>query len=66
MEVVLETKMTAQAATTATLTPLVRSNLGKGDLADTVATVVVTFTTARDTVFFAELNREYVVTIQRR
>jgi hypothetical protein len=38
----------------------------KGDLADTLTNIVLTFTTARDDKFFDVTNREYVVTIKRR
>jgi len=65
MELRLRTT-SAVAATTATLTPIPGAGSGKGDLADTVATVVVTFTTARDTIMFDVASREYEVIIRRR
>jgi hypothetical protein len=58
-------KASAVAATTATLIPQLGSGV-KGDLADTLTNIVLTFTTARDDKFFDVTNREYVVTIKRR
>jgi len=58
-------KASAHAATTATLIPQTSQEF-KGDMADTIADIVVTFTSARDDKFFDVLNREYEVTIRRR
>lgn len=58
-------KASALAATTATLVPQLGSGV-KGDLADLLTNIVLTFTTARDDKFFDVTNREYEVIIRRR
>jgi len=58
-------KVSAVAATTATLNPQLGSG-PKGDMCDTVASILITFTAARDTNMFDVTNREYEVTIRRR
>lgn len=57
-------RLSAVAATTATLVP-VDGERAMPDFADTVASVVVTFTNARDDKFFDVTNRRYRITIER-
>lgn len=66
MEAQFRLKTSSQDATSATLAPVAGHDAKGGALADTVATVVVTFTNARDSKFFSEANREFEVIIRRR
>jgi len=57
-------KMSAVAATTATLVPVDGENT-KGDFADSVASVLVTFTNARDSRVFDIVNRQIIVSLEQ-
>jgi hypothetical protein len=56
-------KVTAQDATTVTLQPDAGES-SKGDYADKITQIVLTFT-ARDTVEFDATNRRFIVAIER-
>ena len=57
-------KISAQDATSATLVPAV-GEVTKGDFSDSIATVVVTFSNARDAQIFDIVNRGFLVSIQK-
>lgn len=58
-------KVSAQDATTVTLVPQT-GEVTKNDFADSIASIVITFTSARDDKWFDILNREFGITISRR
>lgn len=65
MEKRMVMKASSLAATTATLVPQTGADV-KGDFADVLTNIVLTFTNARDANFFDVTNREYEVIIRRR
>ena len=58
-------RVSAQTATTVTLVPA-DGEQTKGDFADSVSQIVITFTNARDSNFFDIVNRGVEFTIRRR
>ena len=57
-------KVSALAGTTATLVPA-DGEQTKGDFADTISNIVVTFANARDAQIFDIVNRGFLVSIQK-
>ena len=58
-------KVTAQDGTTVTLQP-VTGDKTKGDLADNISQIVLTFGSARDTKYFDIVNRVFEVQIDKK